>query len=183
MGSSFSILNDTKHVVYVQQGTCWAAVMGPVIGISALLTAGAAAGGILALGAGTAIIGGVIAGETATALGMTATGWTITGIITGLSAKALAETLNITREEAEKIEEHVKGFIKDSTKLEPGETFTFSGTLSLVRTVYCMNDKTQHEKRDCWTGATSESNRKYTISENFSNLTIDSTVKNEAKDK
>jgi len=177
MGSSFSLFNDTDRVVWVQQGTQWTVVMGDLGGLGALATFGAFGLGAVAAGAGsTALIGtleGIVVGEVAiagTALGLTAAGWGAVGAVVTLSSAALATTLGITIEEAEKLKQEVQKFIDESTELKPGETFTFSGTLSLVRSVTAMNNRFQMQKRDCWTGPTDGSNYEYKISEHFSNL-------------
>ena len=121
MGSSCSILNDTEFDVWINHGVNWTVLMATVGGVAALLTAGI---GALALGAGAGVGGvlagggalimteeGIIMGTTATTLaGLTATQWTAVGIVTGLSSTALATTLGISREQAEKIRKQVKEF-------------------------------------------------------------------------
>ena len=45
MGSSFSILNDTKHNVWITHGINWEVLTASVQGVSILLTAGMAVAG------------------------------------------------------------------------------------------------------------------------------------------
>ena len=177
MGSSFSVLNDTKRDVWVQQGTQWTVVMATVGAVASVLTFGAAAAGVAAGVAGTtALIGtmeGIIVGEIAiagAAFGVGVTGWTVTSAVLGLSTAALATALNITSKEAEKLQKVVKNFMDNSTMIKPGEKFYFTGSLSLVRSVTAMNDRLQMDNRDCWTHALNQHENKYTISVDFSNL-------------
>ena len=89
------------------------------------LALGAAAGVGGALAGGGALImaeEGIIMGTTAATLaGLTASEWTVAGIITSLSSSALAITLNILREEAEKIQKEGKDFQSNSQLIKPGE--------------------------------------------------------------
>jgi len=74
-----------------------------------LLALGAGAGvgtGTMIAGGGALIMAeeGIIMGTTAlTLVGLTATEWTVVGIITGVSGTTLATILGITKEEADKI--------------------------------------------------------------------------------
>lgn len=183
MGSSCSILNDTEHDVWITHGVNWTALIATVGGVLALLTGGA---GLAALGAtagaGGALLGGgalimaeegIIMGTTAlTVGGLTATQWTLVSLVTGFTANALATALNISKEEAEKIQRQVRDIQKHSKLIKPGEKYTWSGTLSLTMEVYVMNDKLQFDQRACFTGPTDGSEYVYPISEYFQNLDV-----------
>lgn len=183
MGSSCSILNDTEHDVWITHGVNWTVLLASVGGVLALLSGGASlvafgasagVGGAL-LGGGALIMAeeGVIMGTTAaTIAGLTATQWSIAGLVTSLSAKALSVALGITRDEAEKLQKHVKDFQASSELIKPGGKYTFSGSLSLTMTVYVMNDKLQTDERACFTGPTADSENVYPISEYFKKLDV-----------
>jgi len=174
MGSSFSVVNNTDKVVWVQQGTQWKVVMGVVGGLGAVATCLAGIFGAIAVGATVAVgaVEGAVAVEAAagTALGLGVTGWGVTGVLSAVSAKMLTEALNIPHEQAKRMLKVIQKFKEDSVELKPGERFTFYGSLSLVRTVSAMNDRYQLHTRNCWTGPTFGSDYKYTISEHFTNL-------------
>ena len=183
MGSSCSILNDTEHDVWITHGVNWTALIASVGGVFALLSGGvalAAAGATL--GVGGALLGGgalimaeegIIMGTTAlTVAGLTASQWSLVGIVTGLTSTALAKALRISREEVERIQKQVKDFQKNSELIKPGEKYTWSGSLSLTMTVYVMNDKVQFDQRACFTGPTDGSENVYPISEYFQNLDV-----------
>ena len=176
MGSSCSILNDTEHDVWITHGVNWTALIASVGGVLALLSGGVALAAVGATaGVGGALLGGgalimaeegIIMGTTAlTVAGLTATQWTLAGIVTGLTSTALATALRISREEAERIQKQVKDFQKNSELIKPGEKYTWSGSLSLTMTVYVMNDKVQFDQRACFTGPTDGSENVYPISE------------------
>ena len=57
MGSSFSVVNDTNKPIWVSDGVCHAALWGSIGGVLALLTAGTAVPGFLALSATGSIAG------------------------------------------------------------------------------------------------------------------------------
>ena len=181
MGSSCSILNDTEHDVWMNHGINWTVLIASVGGVAALLTAGI---GLVALGA-AAGVGGALAGGgalimaeegiiigTTTLAGLTATQWTVAGIVTGLSTSALATTLNISAQEAARIQKYVREFQETSELIKPGEKYTWSGTLSLTMRVYVMNDKLQIGDKACFTGATANSENVYTISQHFTTLDV-----------
>ena len=121
MGSKCSILNDTEHDVWITHGVNWTVLIASVGAVVGVLTAGI---GIAALGAtvgaGGALAGGgalimaeegIIMGVTATTVvGLTAAQWSLAGVVTALSSTALAQALNISREEAEKLQRSVKDF-------------------------------------------------------------------------
>ena len=106
-------------------------------------------------------------------VGMTATELTIASTVTSVSTGALAAQLSISEKEAEEIQRHVKDFQEKATLIRPAEKYIFRGSLSLTMTVYVMNDLLEEDKRDCWTGATHNSERKYTISKDFPNLAVE----------
>lgn len=81
-------------------------------------------------------------------------------------------TLRSSREAAENIQNDDEGFKARAKRIRPKKRYTFSGTLSLTMTVYVMNDKGQHDKRACFTGPTHDSEKLYTISEDFKNLDV-----------
>ena len=116
---------------------------------------------------------GIIMGTAATTLaGLTAAQWSAVGLVTGLSSTALATTLGISREQAEKIQEQVREFKNASKLIKPGEKYTVSGTLSLTLKYYVMNEKLQFDDRACFTGPTNNSENVYPISEYFQNLQV-----------
>ena len=173
MGSSFSVVNDTGRKVWVQQRTQWKVVIGVVaglgataIGVTSILSV-IAGGAVVAAGAleGAAVLEGV-----GTTLGLGTGGWNVTGTVFALVAEALGIALAIPHKNAKRMLGNIKKFKKASVELNPGEKFTFYGSLSLVRRVAAMNDRFQLHARNCWTGPTHRSNNTYTISEHFSNL-------------
>ena len=183
MGSSCSILNDTEHDVWITHGINWTVLLLSVGGVFGVLTAGI---GLAALGAslgvGGALAGGgalimaeegIIMGTAATTLaGLTATQWTIAGVVTNLSATALAQALNISREKAENLRRQVQQFQEKAELVKPGEKYTWSGSLSLTMKVYVMNDKLQCDEKACFTGPTARSEKVYSISEDFKKLDV-----------
>ena len=183
MGSSCSILNDTEHDVWITHGVNWTALIASVGGVLALVSGGAALAALGAsVGVGGALLGGgalimaeegLIMGTTAaTIAGLTATQWTIAGVVTSLSATALSTALGISREEAEKLQKQVKDFQASADLIKAGQKYTWSGSLSLTMTVYVMNDKLQFDQRGCFTGPTANSENVYRISEYFQNLDV-----------
>ncbi|XP_015761638.1 PREDICTED: uncharacterized protein LOC107340778 isoform X1 [Acropora digitifera] len=160
MGSSFSILNDTKHNVWITHGINWEVLTASVQGVSILLTAGMAVAGASAEKNSTQVAG------------MTATQWTKAEKITNLAVAALSEPLGKAREEAKKVQDDDIEFKAHAELKKPGEKYTFSGTLSLTMTVYVMNDMQQHDKRACVTGPTVDSENIYPISQYFTNLDV-----------
>ncbi|XP_044168761.1 uncharacterized protein LOC114974168 [Acropora millepora] len=159
MGSSFSILNDTEHHVWISHGINWEVLIAVYQGISFLLTTMAAAG--------------AEAGKTSTkVVGMTASQWTKAEKITNLTVAALSEPLRKAREEASKVQDDDMEFKAHAELIKPGEKYTFSGTLSLTMTVYVMNDKEQVDRRACFTGPTHDSENIYPISQYFTNLDV-----------
>ena len=91
---------------------------------------------------------GIIMGTTAlTLVGLTATEWTVVGIITGVSGTTLATILGITKEEADKIQAYVKKFQKNSKLVKPGQKYSWSAPTNFNMRVYVMNDKMQTEDR------------------------------------
>lgn len=116
---------------------------------------------------------GIIMGTTAlTIAGLTAGQWTLVGIVTGATASGLAAYLGISREEAEKLQKQVRDFQDSAELIKPGGKYTWSGTLSLTKTVYVMNAKLQFDQRDCFTGPTADSENVYPISEYFQQLDV-----------
>lgn len=150
MGSHCSILNDTKHDVWVTHGVNWAALQATVGVVTALLTVGIEVGGALAEG-------------TTTFAGLTATQW---NAARGLSMSALQKALN-DGAEVEKLQKP-----KEFVLIKPGDKYTWSGSLSLTMTVYVMNDKLQTQDRGCFTGPTAGSENVYPISKYFTNLDV-----------
>ena len=121
MGSKCSILNDTEHDVWITHGVNWTVLIASVGAVVGVLTAGigiaawgatVGTGGALA-GGGVLIMAeeGLIMGVTATTVvGLTAAQWSLAGVVTALSSTALAQALNISREEAEKLQRSVEDF-------------------------------------------------------------------------
>jgi len=192
-------LNDTEYDVWVHHGINWkvlvpvttgaVAVVGGVatLGVGLVAAAAAGSGAVVgaaaaeaAIAAGGAIIlaeEGVFMGVTAaTLLGLTASQWavasTVTGVITGSTAAGLGIALGISEQQAEKIQKLVKDFQEKSQLIKPGEKYTWSGSLSLTKRVYVMNDKLQTDNRGCFTGAAAGSVKEYTISEHFKKLDV-----------
>ena len=191
-------MNDTENDVWIHHSVNWkvlvpvttgaVAVVGGVATLGVGLVAAAAAGsGVVvaaaaeaAITAGGAIIlaeEGVFMGVTvATLLGLTASQWavasTVTEVITGSTAASLGIALGISEEQAEKIQKFVKDFQEKSKLIKPGEKYTWSGSLSLTKRVYVMNDKLQTDNRGCFTGAIAGSVKEYTISEHFKKLDV-----------
>ena len=183
MGSSCSIINDTEYDVWMHHGVNWTVLIGTVSGVGVLLTAGAAgvaiaagAGGTAAAAGAAATGGSLVAAEgvtvAATTLGMTATQCSIASLVTSATVSSVAIALSISREDAEKLQKKVKEFQRDSKLIRPGEKYTWTGTLSLTKRVYVMNDKLQCDDKACFTGATANSERVYTISKDFTNLDV-----------
>ena len=58
--------------------------------------------------------------------------------------------------------------MKDFKMIRPGEKYHFSGTLSLVKTVFVVRDDGRREaSRDCWTAPTADANHEYFLSKDF----------------
>ena len=182
MGSSCSILNDTEYDVWIIHGVNWNVIKYTVVGVAAVLSSAAAVLASLGAGAGvggTIISGGAmimaeegaIMGATVTTFaGLNSTQWSIISIVVDLSAKALSNYLDISKNKAEQLQKRVKDFREKAKLIKPGKSYTWSGSLSLTMTVYVMNEKVQFDQRDCWTGATAESVNEYTISKHFQQL-------------
>lgn len=183
MGSSCSILNDTEFEVWITHGVNKAALLGALGGTAAVLTGGiglagvaaaAGAGASLGLAGGGALIlseGGIVMAAT-TFAGLTAANWTAVGIITSTSASILSATLGCSIDDAKKFKELVTEFRNKSEPIKPGQKYTWSGTLSLTKTVYVMNEKCQFDQRACWTGPTNGSEMIYQISKEFLKLDV-----------
>ena len=183
MGSKCSILNDTEHDVWITHGVNWTALIASVGGVLALVTGGAGLAAVGAtVGVGGALLGGgalimaeegIVMGTTAaTIAGLTATQWTIAGVVTSFTTTALATALNITKGEAERLQKQVKDIQANSELIKPGGKYTWSGSLSLTMTVYIMNDKLQLDQKACFTGPTVDSENVYPISEYFPQLDV-----------
>ena len=82
----------------------------------------------------------------------------------GFGACSIERAINGDSAKSKELRETMKNF----KKLKPGEKYDFSGSLSLVKTVYVIRDDRQREaSRDCWTGSTKGSNRTYTLGYDF----------------
>jgi len=183
MGSTCSIVNDTEHDVWITHGVNWMVLILTLTSVFSVFTAGASlaafgatvgVGGAL-LGGGALIMteGGITIGTTAASIaGLTASQWTVAGVVSTLSATSLSTALHITREEAERIQKQVRDFQANSQLIKPGEKYTWSGSLSLTMKVYVMNDKLQVDERACFTGPTAGSENVYPISEYFQQLDV-----------
>ena len=121
MGSKCSILNDTEHDVWIKHGVNWTVLIASIGGVGVLLTGGLALAALGAtVGVGGALLGGgalimaeegIIMGTAGlTIAGLTATQWTLAGVVTTLSTGVLATALGISKEEAEKLQKKVKEF-------------------------------------------------------------------------
>ncbi len=121
MGSKCSILNDTEHDVWIKHGVNWTVLIASIGGVGVLLTGGLALAALGAtVGVGGALLGGgalimaeegIIMGTAGlTIAGLTATQWTLAGVVTTLSTGVLATALGISKEEAEKLQKRVKEF-------------------------------------------------------------------------
>ena len=153
MGSCCSILNDTKHDVWVTHGVSWPVIQASVGTVIPLLT-----GGI--------DVGCALAGGATTSTGLTATQWNVARLVTGISFAALQGGLRIGAE-VEKLQKP-----KEFVLIKPGDKYTWSGTLSLAMTVSVMNDKRQTQDRVCFTGPAVDSENVYLISRDFTNLNV-----------
>ena len=184
MGSTCSILNDTKHDVWITHGVNWQVFIGVTAGLLGLFTAGAdvlaldanEAEGYFVTAGGDAILdeAGVATGEvTETSIvGLSKKGWTRLAIVLDLSNAALSKLLSIPQSQAEKMKCDIREFQENAELIKPGNKYTWSGTLSLTMRVYVMNDKLQCDDRGCFTGPTAGSENVYTISENFKKLEV-----------
>merc|ERR1712038_1267873 len=177
-GSYYSVYNDTDEDLWVWDGVNTDAILYPTMSVLTVASLGAAGGAFLAGGAataaGTAASSALASGVTssagmaaaaavasaATATAATAgavnTSLTVVGWICTASAGTISAALGITSAEAEKLKSNIKYFRDNcNRKLRPGDTHS-SGklSLSLVRTVWLMSDKTGEQvQRACWTGA------------------------------
>ena len=185
MGSSCSILNDTKHEVWITHGINWDVFIGVTFGLVGLFALGAGLAATAAVEgegcflwseAGEIILDeeGVATGELekVTLEGLTKKGWTRMAIVLTFSDAALAKLLNIPKSEAEKYKCAIREFKENAELIKPGKKYTWSGTLSLTMRVYVMNDKLQCDDRGCFTGPTAGSDNVYTISEYFKKLDV-----------
>ena len=182
MGSTFSICNDTKSDIWVWNGACFAAIIYPITGVltvasigaggvafaagGAAASANAAAGSAVATGfaltseAGVAAALAVASAATASAAiaSVVETTAIITGFVLTATTATIATTLGITESEAAEFKKVIKNFTDNcDICLKPGQTYTYSASLSLVRSVWLMNVNGEQVKRDCWTGATANS--------------------------
>jgi len=172
--SSCSIVNDTDYDVWMCQGVNWK-VAAPIIAVVGVVGVIATAGmGLAAVGASVGVGGVLLGGSTAgfTIVGLTATEWTIAGLVTGLSTATLATAAGITKKEAEALQKYVRDFQEKSERIEPGGAFTWEGSLSSNKRVYVMNDKLETDNRGCLTAASAGGNNKYYISQHFTNLSV-----------
>merc|ERR1712038_1260473 len=134
--------------------------------------AGTLSGISLQSSAGMAAAAAVASAATATAAtaGAVNTSLTVVGWICTASTTAIATTLGVTTAEAEKLKSNIKYFRDNCNRmLRPGESHS-SGklSLSLVRTVWLMSDKTGEQvKRACWTGATDGETIEYSAKRDF----------------
>ena len=77
-------------------------------------------------------------------LGIAGGTWTAVGLATTLGNVALATVLNITTANAEAVRKGTQQFLDGANqKLMPGEKYTWSSSLSMVRTVWLMNQNAQ----------------------------------------
>ena len=162
MGSSCSILNDTKHDVWITHGINWAVLLGMTFGLLMVFI------GLVAL----AILA---AAEAGTVSDLSVEDWSRIETVLSKADEELAKVLNITESEAAKMKSAIKAEFQENAELiKPGaEKYTWSGTLSLTMRVYVMNDKLQCDDRGCFTGPTAGSENVYTISEYFKKLDVD----------
>ena len=186
MGSYYSVHNDTGDDLWVWDGVNVDAIVWPSVGLLSLITAGAGTAAFGAAGAGaagaTAVTGAAASTAAASGSQLTAALATIAGaagagivngvtglvvgqlsavaIISAASAGTIAASLKISEAEAEKLKKQITYFKENcNRKLRRGDSHS-SGklSLSLVRTVWFMNDRTgEIVSRACWTGATDNS--------------------------
>ena len=79
-----------------------------------------------------------------TFLGLTAGTWTTVGIVTSASAGTLSTVLGITQKSANDMIRGTKNFVAGANKrLKPGEKYVYSSSLSMVRTVWLMNENAE----------------------------------------
>merc|ERR1711935_1088468 len=175
MGSSFSITNDTNHDIWVWEDVNVEAILYTVSGVlivggiaAGVATAGASAAAGTAAGISSIAIAaaegtvpvilsstGVVMGTIApaTVAGLTAGTWTIVSIASGGGGAALSLILNLSLNEATKIENSINAFKKDcNRRLEPGQRYVSKGSLSLTKSIWLMSEQGEQVKRACWTG-------------------------------
>jgi len=181
MGSSFSIKNDTPTNIYVWNGVQWdyvllglsgglAVVAAPVAAAAAGAAAGAGAGAaaiaasevasVASAGAGAGAAAGAGAGSgagatvAATAIAAAEVGTSVISVTTSNQEQRNLNAINTFKKECDR-------------KLAPGEVYTYSGSLSLTRSVYLMREDGQTSSRGCWTGPTDNSDIRYNVSRDW----------------
>jgi len=183
MGSSFTVVNDTETTVYISSSVPWgqvAAWMWAIVAIVGyftmnILSYGAYGLAGLAFGFGSSTYGAVryigmmiaITGTNWATQQVVAILWTYgTGVgLTALASGGLIDNAGSTDEqiELEEMQATTLETLEGMTRLNPGEAYMFSGTLSLVRNVKVIYDDGQSMDTNCWTGSTANSNREYSI--------------------
>jgi len=179
MGSSFTLMNNTDTVVYVQSGIDWGIFGAVLIAVATVVLvvvtviSGGAIGG-MAAGVGPAITAAF--GERVSnmivvaiiiwlgwgpALGGTAVG--ITAMAVGLNMKEKAHYSDLELKELAEMQKSAQDMIKGFERIDPGKYYKFSGTLSLARHVTLLYDDGQAVQKTLWTGATAGSNREYKV--------------------
>merc|ERR1739845_92686 len=111
---------------------------------------GVAASSVLVTNAAGTVV--AVSAATATFLSMSTGTAGVVGAITGASAATVALVLGISESEAKKLKNEIRKFQRESdAHLRPGESYTFEGSLSLVRSVYVLGGNNTRAQRDCWT--------------------------------
>ena len=174
MGSSCSIVNDTEFDVWITHGVNWTVLTVTLLGVLSFVPVG---GALAALGAGAGVGGALLrqgAQMMAQPMGNVAglTAGNLVNVVTEVTASTLASALRISEEESERIQTQVRDFKNNAKLIKPGEKYTWSGTLSLTKTVYVMNEKLQFDQKGCFTGPTHGSENVYPISRDFQKLDV-----------
>merc|ERR1712061_159862 len=132
-------------------------------------TYGSFAGVSLSSASGLAAAAAVAASYAGTAGTAINTAATVVGWVSTASAAAVSTALGISSDDAEKYKKNIDYFRENcNQKLRPGQTYR-SGkyTLSLTKTIWLMSGHGEQTKRAVWTGATNNSNMKYSAKNDF----------------
>ena len=168
MGSRFSILNDTEYDIWVINKTDWDLIIGMTTGVLGLFSIGA---GFLEFNEarqqdrrGRANQRSIVSASHQ--------GVSRTATVLKASDVMLTSLRKMREEDDQKYKRAVKEFKKNAERIPPGSKYTWSGAVSQTMHVYVMNEIFQRDDRDCVTGPTVDSEKRYTISRHFQNLDV-----------
>ena len=160
MGSTYSVINDTGKPIWVSDGVCHAALWGTIGGVVGGFAFGGAIAGITAAAQGATPVFARLFPECRAPVKSVSNLLSYTpGTLKGLSAADEEKILQAKQE--------LKTMLEGFKRIDPGSKYTVSGTLSLVWTAYVIYDDGREAQRDCWTGATANSENEYPVSEYF----------------